>query len=130
MKINGDMTMDPKIKTDWLEALRSGEFTQGRGALQRDGEFCCLGVLCELAVRAGVAIVAKKTIMGVYYAGIGNVDADRCFLPDPIRVWAGLDEVAPLVRDAEDGFPVSLAALNDTSGTTFAMIAERIEECL
>jgi hypothetical protein len=37
------------IKTKWLEALRSGEYKQGQGALQTsDKTFCCLGVLCEV----------------------------------------------------------------------------------
>jgi hypothetical protein len=36
------------IKTKWVEALRSGKYKQGRGFLQRNNEFCCLGVLCEV----------------------------------------------------------------------------------
>lgn len=36
-------------KKKWLEALRSGKYKQGKGVLQNDkGEFCCLGVLCDL----------------------------------------------------------------------------------
>ncbi len=29
----------------WLTALRSGKYTQGEGALEHNGAYCCLGVL-------------------------------------------------------------------------------------
>jgi hypothetical protein len=37
----------------WLEALRSGDYQQGRGALKQKDEgngvvYCCLGVACEV----------------------------------------------------------------------------------
>ena len=37
----------------WVDALRSGEYKQTRGALRGDDEgnepkFCCLGVACDL----------------------------------------------------------------------------------
>ena len=43
-----------KIKTSWVQALRSGEYKQGKFFLFTqttvDGEkFCCLGVLCLIA---------------------------------------------------------------------------------
>lgn len=40
--------MDSLIKSRWIEALRSGEYKQGRGGLRNDDFFCCLGVLCDL----------------------------------------------------------------------------------
>lgn len=41
--------MDEKMKKKWTNALRSGEYRQGRQALKtRDGAFCCLGVLCDI----------------------------------------------------------------------------------
>jgi len=43
---------DQEVKTLWLNALRSGEYIQGHGALCRNNsngpEYCCLGVLCEV----------------------------------------------------------------------------------
>lgn len=36
-------------KKRWLKALRSGEYKQGVGYLKNGDEFCCLGVLCDLA---------------------------------------------------------------------------------
>jgi hypothetical protein len=40
--------MKKEIKKRWVDALRSGEFRQGRRYLKRDGKYCCLGVLCEI----------------------------------------------------------------------------------
>jgi hypothetical protein len=35
------------IKTNWLNALRSGEYQQGEGSLQPTYDtFCCIGVFC------------------------------------------------------------------------------------
>lgn len=41
--------MTPELKTRWLAALRSGEYSQVRGTLKNRDGYCCLGVLCEIA---------------------------------------------------------------------------------
>ena len=43
--------MDQKLKQDWVEALRSGKYKQGRRALYKPytEAYCCLGVLCKVA---------------------------------------------------------------------------------
>ena len=40
--------MTPEFKALWIEALRSGKYEQGRGALRMGDKFCCLGVACDL----------------------------------------------------------------------------------
>lgn len=41
--------MNSGLKAKWIEALRSGEYKQGYGALRDDDDtFCCLGVLCDV----------------------------------------------------------------------------------
>jgi hypothetical protein len=41
--------MDKEIKRKWIEALRSGDYKQGRGWLRdKEGNYCCLGVLMEV----------------------------------------------------------------------------------
>lgn len=41
--------MNKVIKKKWVEALRSGEYKQGKGVLKsKDSEFCCMGVLADL----------------------------------------------------------------------------------
>ena len=36
------------MRAKWTEALRSGEYQQGRRALRDGDAFCCLGVACDL----------------------------------------------------------------------------------
>ena len=45
--------MHKRIKRIWLEALRGGKYEQTTGVLRskKDG-FCCLGVLCDLYIKA------------------------------------------------------------------------------
>ena len=43
--------MKAELKAKWVEALRSGEYEQGEGALKKGNSYCCLGVLCSLAER-------------------------------------------------------------------------------
>src|SRR5579859_5395879 len=38
-----------ELKTEWVEALRSGKYVQGTGYLRDANEqFCCLGVLADI----------------------------------------------------------------------------------
>lgn len=43
--------MDSQLKAKWVEALRSGEYTQIPMELhdKENGGYCCLGVLCRIA---------------------------------------------------------------------------------
>lgn len=116
--------MNKEIKKEWLEALRSGEYKQGTDQLSNDdGTFCCLGVLCELAVKYG--IVEKDD--GAYQNPFDHYDRQFFALPICVRDWAELGETNPQVQTHIDD--PSLAALND-SGSSFAEIAAIIEEQL
>jgi hypothetical protein len=44
------MNMDTDLKTKWVEALRSGRYSQATEVLhdEENGGFCCLGVLCKV----------------------------------------------------------------------------------
>jgi hypothetical protein len=37
-----------EVMLDWITALRSGRYQQGKGYLRSNNEYCCLGVLCEV----------------------------------------------------------------------------------
>lgn len=37
-----------EMKENWIAALRSGDYKQGKVRLQQKDRFCCLGVLCHL----------------------------------------------------------------------------------
>lgn len=121
------LEMNPQVRAMWTAALRSGEYTQGVGGLRNNAdEFCCLGVLCDLAVKNGayVTVTADDEMNGFTYGGeIG-------FLPSLVREWAGLSERDPVLVPAEDNpehdGDLHAAQLND-EGKTFAEIADLID---
>jgi len=120
--------MNPEIKAQWVAALRSGDYQQGKGALHQYSTgnpdlFCCLGVLCHLAAEAGV--------VQSHLTGRGEVQYDHAalILPPSVSAWAGLGgNLSPQVPN-DSGIPISLANLND-GGSTFERIADLIEEHL
>lgn len=127
--------MNADVKAEWVEALRSGEYEQGESFLRRtNGEFCCLGVLCELAVKHGV--IPEPTLepnASVYYYIDESVqDSYDAWLPPKVKEWAGIEadegrmpEPLPFKND-EKGTTNNLTGLND-NGYTFAEIADIIE---
>lgn len=72
--------MDPELKTKWVAALRSGEYTQGRGYLYHPltNSFCCLGVLCAVAgLGLGeIESLGKETDQEGFRLGWNDEDGD------------------------------------------------------
>ncbi len=139
--------LKPEIKEQWLARLRSG---QDRQITQRlgDGEggFCCLGVLCELAVEAGIlthdgtASAPDKDdatidlpVQRDYAAA--QMQSATTVLPAVVVAWAfpGDHDTRTMLRLQSGGWPSaeprqdSLANMNDR-GITFAKIADVIEK--
>lgn len=137
--------MNQEIKARWLEALRSGDYKQTDGylnissAIPEDDEFdgyCCLGVLCEIAVADGV--IQKQRVSENSFFEYGNPDKgdwDYSVLPVSVQDWAGLTESNPSVNAIEaDDDPLAdnwmpLSEPND-NGMTFDQIADWIEKDL
>src|SRR6478736_3165412 len=134
--------MNQEIKERWLAALRSGEYKQADGYLnimsldpeqtEFDG-FCCLGVLCEIAVADGV--VQKQRVAGNSFFEYGDPergDWDHSVLPVSVRDWAGLDDTNPSVNAlSEDDNPDLMDAWSPVSepndnGSSFEEIANWI----
>lgn len=118
----------------WLEALRSGKYKQTTGKLKsRNGAYCCLGVLCE------VAEVPKK-FNGFDYTygpedGKSWKDRSSTSLPTQAMEWLGVTisepKLAKPVTITKGGIErqvSSLITLNDDYGWSFAQIADAIEE--
>lgn len=89
--------MNAELKAKWVEALRSGEYQQGKKRLKHMGRYCCLGVLAHVA-------------------GEPIRRSDRC-LSTTFERRIGLDS-----RVADD-----LAVMNDVNGKSFPEIAAYIE---
>lgn len=139
--------MKKAIKKRWLEALRSGNYDQGRAKLRTEQEggdsFCCLGVLCDLAVQDG-AIPEPKTYgqSPVFHYGTHSLDdVDNAVgyhdsataLPQEVIEWAWTkhetrNRIHRLVNPEAGGR--DLAWWNDHGGKNFDGIADLIEEHL
>ena len=123
--------MDPEIKNQWVAALRSGNYKQGRDRLYRpathdqDAQYCCLGVLCIIAEKQNV--VKWKNDEEGFIDPKNNADFSDATLPVVVRDWAGLSECNPEVcvdEESNDSGPIGI--LND-NGYTFDLLADFIE---
>lgn len=128
------ITMKEDIRKQWVEALRSGRFEQGKEQLKtRDGKFCCLGVLCELAIDQGV--IPAPQLDGEFR--VWTYNGQDIELPETVKNWAGLGdnsgridgfntvtrENSAVIGGIETGW---LSDAND-KGATFEEIAAYIE---
>ena len=115
--------MVKEVKEKWINALRSGEYEQGKGKLRKDNNYCCLGVLCD--------IYNKETGDGEwvlkYKLGDNNVfnfNTNRESVDDVLSYnianWAGL------VNNNPNIITKAIAGIND-DGATFEEIANLIE---
>jgi hypothetical protein len=123
------LEMNPDIRFQWTAALRSGDYPQGTCALYNGNGYCCLGVLCELARKAGVVELTRNEKTGEWF-----YDGHAQLPPQSVRDWAGLDEtreVAIRRFDSDDdvSWPSSdaLVSLNDDDLASFAQIADAID---
>lgn len=104
------------IKQEWVAALRSGKYKQGREKLRTDDNFCCLGVLCDIV--DNTKWVAPDFKLIELFDGVGYAYKD----PDQINY------TTISVHDKENNCLQSkLGEMNDT-GKTFDEIADWIEE--
>lgn len=117
--------MNQEVKQKWVAALRSGEYTQGQGSLKNaKSEYCCLGVLCDVAKKEGQEVVEKYlTFEGVY-----AFDGKWLFPPHSVRDWAQLSTEAPYVLVGAG--MERLDHLNDSGDFSFNQIADLIEASL
>lgn len=139
--------MKAEIAELWIDRLLNGGITQTVEILgSPDGSRCCLGVLCDLAVEAGVlpapvvwtqhdAIAKGKRAFLAYGAFVADApEPGACVLPDEVILWAemhshngGYNPIDFYPVELVDKFAEYLAADND-AGWTFAEIAELINQ--
>jgi hypothetical protein len=136
--LEASFKMNADVKKMWLDALRSGEYAQGRSTLRSPSGYCCLGVLCDLAVKNGVIPEPqehknKNRESGISHYGYGqhedesgHVMSHSAYLPEAVAVWAGTSRFGDRYAPNGEPWPLSLAGLND-QGATFAEIADIIE---
>lgn len=131
MTDNATIHMPKEMLEKWLAALRSGKYKQATGALEKDGGYCCLGVL-QMCVDGKVEM---------YYASGAGVSGAEGL---PTTEWLQSNSIAfsayagngPDQRAREPYLPtLNLAASTANDGDsenrqyTFAQIADAIEAC-
>ena len=109
--------MDAAIKRQWCEALRSGEFVQGRCELVNQDSttprLCPLGILCHL-----------------YAVANAPVKTDNIRIPVEVMHWAGLPDRDPWVSLGLNQPKHRISHWNDVCWASFGTIAKMIEVSL
>lgn len=130
----------------WIEALRSGNYKQGRmqlvkrDNLEKHWSFCCLGVACDIAEEAGM--LKKMQRDGFSYSELGffppEMEKDSSSysftsIPFTLSKWLGWNELSlPFEQIPGDLTDVkyietTLMKLNDANDFSFEQIADFIE---
>jgi hypothetical protein len=117
--------MKKSVMKQWVKALRSGEYAQGKLRLCTVGGgkfdyFCCLGVLCDLyQQKVGDLKVTEGFSWGGYSLQYNGLTGS---LPKKVRDWSGMKSSRGVLDVG------SLAYHNDTGCKDFNEIADIIEE--
>ena len=118
------MALDPELKKQWVAALRSGDYKQGRNYLCNEpGEsarFCCFGVLADIKgvpfTRVAVTRYGADLLVRSYDFG-GGASPNTLSITGDLRKMFGPEAVSYLEEQ------------NDI-GMTFKEIADYIEDHL
>jgi len=117
--------MKSSLARRWAAALESGEYQQTDGRLRNGGNFCCLGVLCNLHAQDHPEIAQDEDDPDSYL----GADTD---LPTLVKDWAGMactgGAFSDAITDSEGNYRHSLIELNDEAGYTFPEIAKVIRK--
>lgn len=103
--------MNEEVKQELVKRLRSGDYKQGRSRLRKrrkdedGGEedcYCCLGVLCDIAVEAGVTkwsdgVRACSDSSEVAVPLKRKYGAEDALPTKAVVKWAGLEQKNPSV---------------------------------
>jgi hypothetical protein len=126
------MALKPEVKTAWIEALRSGDYKQGRGLLcNAKDQMCCLGVLYDVGVDGdwsldkgaadnGEDVWGIRERMHSFYGDGFFYEVNASELPQTVLNKVGLEEYQ------QD----QLIQLNDAEKRSFKYIARYIEKNL
>lgn len=115
--------MDKIIQSKWVAALRSGEYPQGQNMLKsRSGDYCCLGVLCE--IHPDVVFHEEETASPntqYIYSAVHKGDMEN-------RIQTQLPESLEKELGISSGLMAKVMEMNDLDGANFNQIADVIEQ--
>lgn len=107
--------MNAEVKKQWVDALRSGKYKQGKGMLRSyDDKYCCLGVLLD----CDPSTTWSQRIPGVHF--VACVDDCKSMFTLPEEYCERID--------MKVGQPTNLSVMNDSGNYPFPKIADYIEK--
>lgn len=115
--------MKKELYEKWTAALRSDQYEQGRYALNCNGKFCCLGVLCEtmgLEKELDDTLTSRKMYNYFYKDRQYNAILGYGELPIDLGLWFNVEENYSVLD--------YLMAANDAYKKSFAQIADMLDE--
>ena len=123
--------MDKHVAERWVQALRSGQYQQGREDLRPDtNSYCCLGVLCDLyrveqgkGEWAAISTGQDRMAFEVHDCDGQATESESAVLPEAVKDWAGMSSFEGRIAFTSD----ALSALND-EGMQFPQLADLIEK--
>lgn len=137
--------MNKELIKEWVLALRSGKYTQGKTELRFSDEYCCLGVLADICKESLKLDWVKSSDEGSY-----TIDGRSGLLPKKVEECLEINSEESIgcnrgdlqiktsnpklpeeIKKNEENknfFFVELAVLNDVYGLSFHQIADVIEE--
>ena len=129
--------MNPEIKQKWCTALRSGEYRQGRHTLFNGGQYCCLGVLCDIYLKENNITEGEQywkfdTISKeARYNNVYNIPLSAGILPPYVALWSSTNQDSLMGIDGRN--PIiegKTLSLHNDDGKSFHEIADLIEKHL
>lgn len=134
-------SINKKLVRQWVDALRSGKYKQGRSALRNvDNEFCCLGVLCDIC-KHRLNLDWELGGYDIDYRDIYIMDKTGDVLPNKVWDYLGREvtDYKVQISITNPKLPSSvvnnnlrnsifLVTLNDVYRLSFEQIADIIEE--
>jgi hypothetical protein len=100
-----------ELQSKWIDALRSGEYSQATHQLRSETGFCCLGVLCDV-------LDSRRWVGERFLTVEPQYPLATCSLPKDVRERA---EVTFIV----EGHCIHM---NDSLGKSFVEIADYLEK--
>lgn len=133
--------MNTELIEKWVEALRSGDYKQGRQALRNKyNEYCCLGVLCDISKKHLEIDWEPEDIDDDFEIYI--MEKNGGVLPNSVWEYLGKEvdykvnistSNSKILNVVAESFlypliKISLVTLNDIYKLSFSQIADILEE--
>jgi hypothetical protein len=99
--------MKKEIADLWIAALKSNKYEKGKYVLEKNDTFCCLGVLCDVALKNGVEFKRNIDDRGVFYGDNSSSEGRYVLLPI-VQQWAGMKSLSGIINKDD-----ALTSIND-----------------